>query len=90
MLKIDYCPNALESSGEMWLLYEHPCYLLLGNPHVVSDIGENSGLNEEALPSQAFASTLQLGALGHTALDELQDLVVLFLINLQEKSLDDS
>lgn len=60
-------------------------HLLLGNPHVISDVGEHGGLNEEALPSQPFASALQLGALSHTALDKLQDFVVLFLIDLQGK-----
>lgn len=65
-------------------------YLLLGNPHVIRDVGEHCGLNEEPLPAQPFASTFQLGALGHTALDEFQDLVVLFLINLQKKLPNDS
>lgn len=64
-----------------------PCiwYLLLGNPHVIGDVGEHRGLDEEPLPAQPFASTFQLGALSHTTLDEFQDLVVLFLINLQKK-----
>lgn len=65
-------------------------YLLLGNAHVIGHVGKHRGLDEKPLPAQALASALQLGALGHTALDELQDLVVLLLINLRTKLPSDS
>lgn len=65
-------------------------YLLLGNAHVISHVGKHRGLDEKPLPAQPLAATLQLGALSHTALDELQDLVVLLLINLQTKLSSDS
>lgn len=75
----------------MWLLLEVRIrYLFLRNPHVISDVGKHRGLDEKPLPAQPFASTFQLGTLGHTTLDEFQDLVVLFLINLQKKLPNDS
>lgn len=75
----------------MWLLLEpHIGYLLFGNPHIIGDIGKHRGLYEESLSAQSFASTFQLGTLCHTTLDEFQDLVVLFLVNLQKKFPNDS
>lgn len=59
-------------------------YLFLGDAHVVGHVGEDGGLDEEALPAQAFPATLQPGPLGDAALDQLQDLVVLLLIDLGE------
>lgn len=73
-----------------WLLLRSMSYLLLGNPHVVSNIGKHCGLNVESLSAQPLASALKLGTLSHTALDELQDLVVLFLVNLWKKAPNDS
>ena len=79
--------NALETiPRKMWLLLELRIqYLLLGDLHVICDVGKHRGLDEKPLSAQPFASTFQLGSLGHTTLDEFQDLVVLFLINLQKK-----
>lgn len=83
--------NTLETTPrKTQLLLKSTWYLLLGNPHVVGDIGKHCGLDEKPLSAQPFASTLQFGSLGHTALDEFQDLVVLFLINLQKKVPNDS
>lgn len=83
--------NALETTpGKKWLLLRSMSYLLLGNPHVVSDIGKHRGLDEESLSAQPLASALELGALSHAALDELQDLVVLLLVNLWKKAPNDS
>lgn len=58
-------------------------YLFLGNAHVISNIGEDSGFNEKSLPSQALPSTFQSCAFSDATLNKLQDLVVLFLINLK-------
>lgn len=60
-------------------------YLLLGDAHVIGHVGKHRGLDEKPLPAQPLAAALQLGALGHAALDKLQDLVVLLLINLRTK-----
>lgn len=58
-------------------------YLFLGNAHVICNVGEDGGLNEEALPAQAFPTTFQSCTFSDTALNKFQDLVVLLLINLK-------
>lgn len=60
-------------------------HLLSGNAHVVPHVRENSGLNEEALQAQSFASTLQLGSFADAALDELQHAGLLLPADLQRR-----
>lgn len=60
-------------------------HLLSGKAHVVPHVRENSGLNEEALQAQSFASTLQLGSFADAALDELQHAALLLPTDLQRR-----
>lgn len=63
-----------------WLLLRSKSYLLLGDPHVVSDIGKHRGLNEESLSTQPLASAhSSLGALSHTVWMSSRILLYCFL-----------
>lgn len=57
-------------------------HLLSSDAHVVRHVGENGGLDEEALRAQSFAPTLQLGSFTDAALDELQHAVLLLPADL--------
>lgn len=59
-------------------------YLLLCNPHVVLDVGEDGWLHEEPFVTQPRTSTLNLRAFLLAALDEIHDFVKLLLVDLQK------
>lgn len=62
--------------------YRGPAYLLPGNGHVILDIPEHSGLDEEASVSSRVAPTHQFGSFSLSRADVAQDLIELLLIHL--------
>lgn len=50
---------------------------------MVFDLGEDGGLNEEALLTHCFSAILQLGSLLLPTLNQIHDLVELLSVNLQ-------
>ena len=58
--------------------------LLPCDGHVISDIGEDGGLDEVALVSTAITSSLHLGSLCFSLVDHIQDLLELLIVNLRE------
>ena len=69
---LNFLPGEQEGGG----------YLVCGDLHVVLDVGEHGGLNEEAFVSVARAATLKGGALFLAALDQREDFIELLLVNL--------
>ena len=65
-----------------WRMIRHVAYLLSGDAHVVSDVREDRWLDEEALLAPGASSTLQFGPFPPPALNQLQDLIKLLLVNL--------
>ena len=57
--------------------------LLLGDAHVVGDVGEDGRLDEVAAVAVALAARQQAGALLLARLDQRQDLVELVLVDLR-------
>lgn len=78
--------------SQLFCLLSHRSYswssthLLSGNAHVVPHVRENSGLDEEPLQAQSFASTLQLGSFADAALDKLQHAGLLLPTDLQRRT----
>ena len=58
--------------------------LLPRDGHVISDVGEDSGLDEVALVAMATTPSLHLGAFCLALVDQAQDLVELLAVNLKE------
>ncbi len=56
--------------------------LLLGNAHVVGDVGEDGRLDEVALAGEAFSTSDHTGALLLPALNQIEDLLRLRGVNL--------
>lgn len=60
-------------------------YLLFGNAHLIRNIREHRGLDKVAFIPPGASTTFQLGPFFLPTLDEVQDFLILFLINLFEK-----
>lgn len=61
-------------------------YFLLGNRHVVPDVGEDRGFDEVAPVPDATSAVLELGAFTLSTFDVLQDALHLSLAHLPEKT----
>ena len=57
-------------------------YLLFCDAHVILDVGEDSGLDEESFQAQGFASTFQPGSLTDATSNKLQHTALLLLADL--------
>lgn len=57
-------------------------YLFFGNAHIIRDIWEDSGLNEESLLTPCRSSTLQCGTLIFPTFYQIHYLIKLLLVNL--------
>lgn len=57
-------------------------YLLFGNAHLISHVGEHCGLHKEAFVPPASSTTLQFGSFFLPTLNETKYFIVLFLVNL--------
>lgn len=60
-------------------------YLLARNSHMVGDVREDGGLHEEASLAHPTATTLELGALLATRVDQLQHLAELLVVDLKPR-----
>lgn len=60
-------------------------YLLFGNAHLISNIGENRGLDKVAFIPPWTSATLQFGPFLLPTFNEVKYFFILFLINLFEK-----
>ena len=61
-------------------VYRH---LFLGDAHVIGDVGEDGGLDVEALLAPGGPATLQRGPLPLPALHQFQDLIKLLTVDLE-------
>jgi hypothetical protein len=61
-------------------------YLLFGNAHLISHVGEHCGLHKEAFVPPASSTTLQFGSFFLPTLNEIEYFIMLFLVNLVERN----